>query len=364
MAARPSHFLQQLALQMQVVAGLQWLCEFQVLACIPLDGTATFDEVAGISNVAVGQLQRVVRLMATADFLAEPTSGQIAHTPLSASFVTEPDLLDAGLFLAQTAGPAALRMSMSQSITEPTLHDRRWPSVGVEAQPKAQRQLAAYLRYAILDEASAIDDVLQKIEWGNLGATTVVDVHPPSATTVATLAALAPGLQFVVQLVSGQEDHSWIISSLPSSISGQISVQSRASSAVQTFAGPAVYILRIPSPSAIRPWASIRNQTVLEVQAHLPALRMQSSSQLIVASPVLPTAGGIDPEVEANMRLHDLTLLQLSDEHQPNTAEILELITGVTDGTGRLALVREIQTPTSAAIALEMRYQLLDLQMR
>jgi hypothetical protein len=149
-----------------VLAGLQWLCEFQILACIPLDGLVAFVEVADISNVSVDQLQRVVRLMATAGFLCEPNDSHVAHTPLSASFVTEPALLDAALYLARAAVPAALNMSPAG---QP-------PQACEPSQPRVQRQFVAYMSHGVLDEAHAVDGVIKCVDWNGLASATVVDV--------------------------------------------------------------------------------------------------------------------------------------------------------------------------------------------
>lgn len=178
----------------QILANLQWLCEFQVLACIPLDGEVAFEEVADISNVSVDHLQRVVRLMTTAGFLREQTSGHVSHTALSASFVTEPDLLDAALFLAQVAVPVALKSSHMAHLSAPYSHDQL-SAMAVQpegrlmglagdfdpSQPKIHRQFAAYLAHGILDESSAVDEVLRLIDWDAIGAKTVVDVRTPYA---------------------------------------------------------------------------------------------------------------------------------------------------------------------------------------
>ncbi|KAL4784876.1 hypothetical protein BJX76DRAFT_367276 [Aspergillus varians] len=376
---QPSHFLQQLTLQSQLLANLQWLCEFQVLACIPLDGEVGFEEVAEISNVPVDQLQRVVRLMMTAGFLCEKTGGYIAHTPLSASFVTGPDLLDAALFLAQVAVPAALTMprSVHQAAAYndgPTRPETRAMGLAADfdpTQPKLQRQFTAYLAHGILDEASAVDEVLRLVDWDSIGVTTVVDVHPQSTATVAMVAALVPTGQFVVQMSSPNNGHSglitgsvsggggpsWMTYHLPSSISNRISVQSRAAGAPQTVIGPAIYVLRVSSPSPIQPWETLRGQTIMELQAHLHVLRTQPSSRLILTALVLPLPGVLDQGTEAMVRLRDISLLQLSKERQPSKAEIINLVTGIRDSAGGLALSREIHTPSSAAIGLEVRYQ-------
>ncbi|KAL4917413.1 hypothetical protein BDW62DRAFT_201845 [Aspergillus aurantiobrunneus] len=386
---QPSSFLQQLTLQAtevktQLLANLQWLCEFQVLACIPLDGQVAFEEVADISNVPVDQLQRVVRLMTTAGFLCEQTSGHIAHTPLSASFVTEPDLLDAALFLAQVAVPAALKMPRSahqfspynRGLLCPTTTQPESRLMGLAedvdpTHPKIQRQFAAYLAHGILDEASAVDEVLKLVDWEAVGASTVVDVQAQSPATITMLAELAPAAQFVVQTSSPSNGHSglmtgsdggtgvpsWMTYHLPSSISNRVSVQTRTSAATQTVRGVAIYILRVPSPSPIFPWETMRSQTVLELQAHLQALRTQPNSRIILTALVLPPPGAIDQRTEAMVRLRDMSLLQLSNERQPSKTEIIELLTGIRDSTGGLVVSREITGPASAVIGLEVRYQ-------
>ncbi|RMJ28738.1 hypothetical protein PHISP_00383 [Aspergillus sp. HF37] len=346
MTPQASGFLQQLALQTQVLAGLQWLCESQILACIPLDAPVTFVEVADISNVSVDQLQRVVRLMATAGFLCEPNDGHVAHTPLSAAFVTEPALLDAALYLSRTAVPVALKMPPAVQPSAPS----------DTAQPKAQRQFAAYMAHGILDEEHAVDELLKCVDWNAFDSATVVDVHPPSMATVVQLAALAPALQFVVQPVSAGGP-SWTTRGLPPAVENRISVQPRTAAVPQTVLGSAVYILRLASLSPQLPWATIRSQTMLELRAHLHALRAQPASRLLLTALVLPRPGDVDHWTDAMVRLRDLSLLQLSNDRQPSKPEIVDLVTSVRDSAGSLVLSNETHAPRNAVLALEVRYE-------
>ncbi|KAL4807467.1 hypothetical protein BDV18DRAFT_167991 [Aspergillus unguis] len=351
---RPPAFLQQLVLQTHLLANLQWLCEYQVLACIPLNGAVAFEEVAAISNVPVDRLQAAVRLMATVGFLCEHTSGHLAHTPLSASFVTEPDLLDAALFLAQTAVPAALQLPRSPELASNT-------SAQAQMQPRMQRQFAAYLMRGIVDEAAAVNEVLGLVDWAGMGAI-IVDIHPPSPDTVALLGQIAPAARLVVQ-TSSSTDHlalggpdGWMTFNLPSSISSRVSVQSRAAGSTQTVQA-AAYIIRVPSPTPTNKWTSIRAQTVSELQAHLQALHSNPGARLMLTALVLPAPGSLNKEVEAMVRLRDMTLAQLANDRQPSRADILELICTVQDPAGGLVVEREIGTPSSAAVVLEVSYQ-------
>ncbi len=177
--------------QTQVLAGLQWLCEFQVLACIPLDDTVAFRDVADICGVPENQLCRVTRLMATAGFLREPRAGHVGHSPLSAQFVTEPALLDAAMFLAGTAAPAALKMPLAtkrfatsdraDQTAYAAAFDTTVPLASVfELQPRLQRQFETFLSFVTSDDVTGVRDVVMRVDWASLGNATVVDVSTSS----------------------------------------------------------------------------------------------------------------------------------------------------------------------------------------
>ena len=183
--------------QTQVLAGLQWLCEFQVLACVPLDDTVAFRDVADICGVPEDQLCRVTRLMATAGFLREPRAGHVGHSPLSAQFVTEPALLDAAMFLAGTAAPAALKMPLAtrrfatsdraDQSAYAAAFDTTVPLASVfELQPRLQRQFDTFLSFVTSDDAAGVRDVVMRVDWASLGNATVVDVSTPLARSRVT----------------------------------------------------------------------------------------------------------------------------------------------------------------------------------
>lgn len=172
--------------QVQILACLRWLGEFQVLACIPLTGTISMNDVADLAVVPETQLCRVVRMTATVGFLREPRIRHIAHTPLSASFVTNLSFLDATVFLAETAATSALHM------TTPTDQDGQKEATGDSAYLRAfnasqpfefactertrlQRQWSAYRRCAG-DFEDCLTDILGRLNWRSLGNACVVDV--------------------------------------------------------------------------------------------------------------------------------------------------------------------------------------------
>jgi len=158
-----------------------------VLACIPLDGSVPFKDVAEIIGVPEAQLCQVARMMATVGFLHEPEAGHIAHSALSAPFVIHPPLHDAAVFASETAAPAALKMSQATK-QFPDSHQPEHSAYNLafnhsiplsdsfDQRPKLQRQFNAYLFYSTNYEDSGIEDVLMRLDWRSLGDATVVDV--------------------------------------------------------------------------------------------------------------------------------------------------------------------------------------------
>lgn len=174
--------------QNQLLACLHWLCEFQVLACIPLSGSVSCKGVADLAGVPEAQLLRVVRMMATVEFLREPQSDHVAHSALSAEFVTQPSLLDAAMFLSETAAPAAMHMAEatrrfgdSQQRNE-SGYNVAFNTTGTfsgmcEQRPKLQRQWPAYLRHGTGEADDGVMDILTRFDWHSLNMATVVEVR-------------------------------------------------------------------------------------------------------------------------------------------------------------------------------------------
>ena len=128
-----------------------------------------------------------MRMTATAGFLCEPQSDHVAHSALSAPFVTKPSFLDAAMFLSETAAPAALQMAAAtqrfgdsqrpdESAYNLTFNISATFASACAQRPKLQRQWLAYLRYATGDVDTSLTEILKRFDWLNLGKATVVDV--------------------------------------------------------------------------------------------------------------------------------------------------------------------------------------------
>lgn len=174
--------------QNQLLACLQWLGEFQVLAYIRLNGSVPAKDVAELAGVPETQLCRIVRMTATAGFLHEPQPGHIAHTALSAPFVTKLSYLDAAMFLTEIGAPVAMQMAAatqrhghgqsagpSKSAYALAFNTSQTFQSACEQRPKLQRQWSAYLRCAG-EMGDSVTELLNQLDWRSLGNACIVDV--------------------------------------------------------------------------------------------------------------------------------------------------------------------------------------------
>ena len=140
--------------------------------------------------------------------------------------------------------------------------------------------------------------------------------------------------------------------------SPRITVQKRSPGTPQPVKDAAVYILHLPMPSPVVPSHSLPASILAELRAHLGVLRANNTSiNLIVASRVLPEPGTVESDVEAMVRLRDLSRLQLANEREMEMGELVEIVNSVQDSIGRLVVVNKLRSRHSATVALGVKYQ-------
>ncbi|KAJ5761822.1 uncharacterized protein N7511_005204 [Penicillium nucicola] len=386
----PVDLLQDLARQVEIVACLKWLAEFQILACIPLDESMAIKDLADLAGVSEIQLGRVIRLVATSGILQEPITNYVSHTHLSAQFVTNQSLLDAAVFMAEVAVPTALQMPMATqrfgSSRNPTetayslaLRTIQPFGVAIQEQPKLSRQWSAYLRHTVgLHQEKEIVEMLSQLKWSNLGNAFIVEVGAQSTFMAQHLAQEFPSLRLIVQInhtrsssslhsleylrliemMGGVEsDSSSSSSSRPSSAVGRITVTYRAAGTPQPVMDAAVYILHLGSPAGaegIDQLAMVR----AELQDYLGILRASGGILLIPTTNLLPEPGSLaDPMMEAVARAHDLSMLQLVNEGNMEMTELISVIKTIRDGLGRLVITKQLRSPNSLLVGLTVKHE-------
>ncbi|EME38896.1 toxin biosynthesis regulatory protein-like protein [Dothistroma septosporum NZE10] len=387
--AEPADFIQRLARENQLLACLQWLGEFQVLACIPIVDSVHYSDVADLACVPVDQLRRIARMTITAGFLQEPKPGYVAHSGLSAPFVKQPVLLDAAMFLSETLAPSALHMSLAtkrhgrthqtdQCAFNTAFNTKASFADSLGRRPRLQRQWPSFSRYAIADDEAGVEDVMTRLDWLSLGEATVVDVCAKTASLATALTSKYPSLRFVVQSEEQCQNHTWSrslsatklhngLSTPPESDTGpaaraakaseRLELQQRALGSPQNVTNAAVYILRLGTASPFTSWHKLRAQATAELSAHADILRKEHGSRLILVTRTLPKPGEVETTVEAMARFRDLTLMQLANVRELETSEVVELLNSVHIEGGCLVLTNELRTRNSGMIAFEATYQ-------
>ncbi|KAJ5242262.1 uncharacterized protein N7469_000589 [Penicillium citrinum] len=381
MLAGPNDFLKQLASQTQLLACVQWLGEFQVPACIPLDGSAMIKDVSDLIGIPESQLTRVIRMVATAGFLQECQPGHVSHSSLSASFVLQPSYLDATIFLAERVAPAALGMAettkqcsmSSKELTQQSHHIdsniSNWTVCAVPEEirlPRLQRQWHAYLRHGTGHPCDMATDVLTCLEPFRMANATVVEVGARSTERAIALASQYPTLCFTVQLnhigdlsaikngsISSDFDKARQVRPTP-----RVAVQQRVLGSHQIIFDAAIYIVNLPLPIPGIESPSLVTQTSAELKAHLDVLRMNRSATMVLIVPFLSEGSHESTEAVTLMRIRDLSLLQLFNDQELEISKVVNLLSGVSDSEGRLVLVNRVKSPGKhGTVALEIKYQ-------
>ncbi|KAL4968759.1 uncharacterized protein BDV14DRAFT_187543 [Aspergillus stella-maris] len=362
----PSDLLHHLAIQTQLLSCLQWLGEFQVLACIPLTGSVPIKDVADLAGVPEAHLTRMIRMSATAGFLSEPQPGQVSHSALSAPFVTKPSYLDAVMFLSGTVAPAALQMPVSTQRFGPSLRPNETAynlafnnpvtfASTCEQRPKLQRQWPAFLRYGTINTEDRVTDLLSRLDHFRRGNISIVEVGARSIDRANTLATLYPSIRIVVQIAVPANNHTTWSTSHPatpiskddlrslthsstsstakgtSTLSPNITIQHRPPGTPQPITDATLYILHLPSALPTQPTTTLASRMSTELRAHLDILRSNPNATLILTPRLLPDPGAVNADIEASARLRDLVLFQLANEREIEMGDLMGVLNSVSD---------------------------------
>ncbi|CZT15474.1 uncharacterized protein RCC_01330 [Ramularia collo-cygni] len=381
--AQPRGFLFQLASHVQLLACLKWLGEFQVLACVPVNGCISVRELSALADAPEHILCRVVRLTATAGFLHESERLCVAHTAFSAAYTEDLSSSDAAMFLAKQIAPAALQFmaashqctgaSMTQSV--PTWNPTGYNFAAVQdpfaKEPQAARQWAAYCRSVspmddylatvLTDKGHASIDLvplLGQLEWPTTGITSIIQVCTAYNETSASLAKMSPDTQIVVQTYETPSlDSCMTTTSNPAEPSWRrIDRYMRQPNTPQQVKNATAYILQ---PEISRDELESLHLLACELKAHLDCLRINPTAFLIVAPRLLPQPGSVAVQVEAGARLRDFACVQLNNQCALEVDELAALIDSTANLYGRPVVITHMRDQTGATVALAVKFDSL-----
>lgn len=329
-----------------------------MLAFIPLSGSVFINEIADLTGVPERQLSLIVRMTASARFLRIDRSGQVAHTELSAPFVVNLALHDAVMFLADILIPTALQMGGAMRSKEPrSAYSLAFPTLqsfpaACADNARLRRQWTAY-RHCAGHTDDGVVELLNQLNWRSLGDACIVDTCAHSLKTVMALSEKHPSLRFVVQTAGLCPDEAGFKRTDLEGLSGRITVQERAPAAQQVIKNAAVYLCRPAAPSS----ALLPSQLLAELKAHTNVLRANASATLVLVLPMRPDPSASNPDAEAKACLRELCVLQLTNHCELKLNDVLEMIEGLCDSFGRLAVIRQASDSRSGLMALAVKHQ-------
>ncbi|KAK8064121.1 hypothetical protein PG996_008773 [Apiospora saccharicola] len=199
----------------------------------------------------------------------------------------------------------------------------------------------------------------------------VVEVGGTGTERASMLAKQYLNLSFMVQLIGSDTPdnlHAGMINRGPglldtmqtdSQSGGRIATSYRGLGTRQPVRSAAVYLMDL-SPVGM---GSSMHQVSAELREHLPILRTNSNSALVIISynATVDQSTTIAPEKEAIPRLRELCMFQLFNQHQQpvSASDLSELINSCHDATGRLSVMKRVcsETGTRGAVAIEVRYR-------
>jgi hypothetical protein len=172
-----------------------------------------------------------------------------------------------------------------------------------------------------------------------------------------------PLLHFTVQLNRPAQDSTSATTSTNNSNSttpestttNRVTIQDRPPTSTQPIKDAAVYVLRLNTPDNTE--FTLATNLLTELHAHLTILRANKNATLILAPPLLPDPSPSATRAESMARVRDLCRLQLLDWYDLEAGELVQLLDGVRDESGRLEVVSTLQSPQSALVALAVKYQ-------
>ncbi|KAL1863348.1 hypothetical protein Plec18170_000182 [Paecilomyces lecythidis] len=191
-------------------SALVFIYHCKLYQYIPLDGTATFEEIATKSGLDVHRTRLALRHAMTRRFFYEPQPGHVAHTAASALLVKEPDFVD---FLGHQLGdtlPAVANLSKTidkygnsrepnHSATNVAFETDENPMSFIAAGAVSGPRFSGAMRWA--GKTGSLDDshIVENYPWDDFGDGMIVDVAGGTGHLSISLAQRYPKLKFIVQ---------------------------------------------------------------------------------------------------------------------------------------------------------------------
>jgi 6-hydroxytryprostatin B O-methyltransferase len=376
LAAGPSEFVPSLAPGFQYVACLTWLLKFKILEIVPKEGSIGYVELAAEASrranenlsatasdkvvIPEARLKGIVRMAMTSGLFLEPQSGQVSHSATSYHLATNEDARAWASYLCNRSAPTALALTTAHECFGPASVAKNETAYNIAfdtdlpffdhlaLNPASTAEFAGYMRNVTSSEAVDVKHLVQGYDWASLGPALVVDVGGSTGNADIALAKVYPDLKFVVQDLpenasAGQKN---ALATLSSDILSRLTFQGHDFTKPQPVKDGNIYLLRM----ILHDWPDHVSITIL--RQLVPALTEQRANgtrpKLLVMDTVLPAPGQVPVSVERNVRVRDMTMMQVFNSHERD----LEQWTALLAAADARLKIRQVIEPFGSAMSL------------
>ncbi|KAI5370385.1 Putative O-methyltransferase domain, FAD-binding domain, O-methyltransferase COMT-type [Septoria linicola] len=319
LSTRPQEYLEHLQNGYQNLTCIRWLVDLDVLTHVPEKGTISYVDLASKANVPPMQLRGIARMAICNGFLEEPEVNQLRHSRISALFARDESYLSWARWMVNYSVPTALQLNnATRQWGETVAKDQTAFNLGMDVKvpffdhlrqtPDMKDAFAGYMRNVTSNETWGLQHAVTGFDWASLpeGAK-VVDVGGSLGHGSLAIAKQHTHLSFVVQdlpeTIAGARKELAEQQSLDSSIESRIKFMEHDFFGPQPVHDADVYFLRM----ICHDWPDNEAQKIL---SHIRAA-MKPSAKIVIMDTILPQPGTISVLQEQQLRIRDLTMMQV-----------------------------------------------------
>ena len=303
-----------------------------MLAHIPLTGGIEYAQLASLANIPKAQLIGVSRMAMLNGFLSEPQVGQVAHSPISALLVKNPSYMNWARWMVNYSVPTAYKLyeatkrwGTTEAKNETAFNlamgtDRPFFDL-LRTDLEMNTMFSGYMRIVTSSEGASLNHLVRGFDWASLpDGATIVDVGGSSGHASLAIAESFPQLNFVVQdLPETIANATTPFNASHSAVKERIRFMAHDFFQPQPLSDADVFLLRM----IIHDWPDTQALTIL---TNLRQMLRKPKSRIIIMDTVLPQPGTMATLRERQLRVKDLTMMQVFNARERELEDWEQLI--------------------------------------
>lgn len=333
--------------QQYLLLCIQYLYRHRIAYAVPVDGVASFAEIASASSTNEKDVTRFLRLAASQHVFKEVRKGFVAHTAASKMLLNNPQLEAWIMNNAQEIWPA---LSRAVDATE------KWPgseepkesgfslAYGTNENPfdvikkdaRRQAQFAQAMSFSHLHPSYDIRYFVDHYDFGLIGRGTIVDIGGSQGQVSVAIAERFPDITCIVQDLPETIAHL----NVPDSLSQRVLGMAHDFLKPQPVRGADIYLLRW----ILHDWSDKYSITIL--RNLVPALK--KGAKIVINDICIPDPGQVSLRAERFLRAMDISMKAFNNARERD-AETWQWLFRMADQ--RFAF-KEIVLPQDARMAV------------